>query len=660
MDRASRAANRASKRDLTGKVKSAANVENAELKRDIAAAEAELASCQRGAAAAQAELTRVHRKMLREAVEGGLAAVVASFNEVEASLKEVDQDAEFPFPTTVLDEALCDAARLGYKREPYGSNHYSATLIVEKLIERGAAANALGCVPHSSWLATPLQIACGIDGWTIEAKLHEAAQQDEYVKSLVPATRAGPTALLRALLDLGASVNRAPPGTVTALHLCACSASLSLGEFEERIQLLLSRGADPRIAAGMYGCTPLHLLLEQGDAIADFGARGNPKESEHSRVLQLLLAHDASVNARTKTGRTPLMVCCSGNRYHTSMQCLLTLLTAGAAEVNACDDDGCTALLSATVNCHAPFVGCLLEHSANPNAVTTRHATHMRNGRLMDTEAGTTLVDAACECITSSKVLKLLLEAGAHISPRDRQHHMRPLAKVSARGYVQHAQLLIDAGDAVNEPMRSSLCAPLVVACEFGKHMVASLLIAAKADVNAAGTPTSDLEGWDFCTPLVAASCGGYDPICRGSERREAELATVNVLLGAGALVEGQDDNSLPLHAACEHGRLAVAKRLIEAGASLNRPRTECGAGGRGWTPLSIAAWSDHGKIVSALLAAGAEVDLLAARATDDMHGCEVATPLFFARKDGLTEIVRLLLDANADPQLGSSSVAVH
>jgi hypothetical protein len=76
------------------------------------------------------------------------------------------------------------------------------------------------------------------------------------------------------------------------------------------------------------------------------------------------------------------------------------------------------------------------------------------------------------------------------------------------------------------------------------------------------------------------------------------------------AIAAGADVNALPatghqppLHMAIEHQRVAIARRLIEAGALVNRELSMSGwdFGGAGWTPLvhaidieSDAAWQAH------------------------------------------------------------------
>jgi ankyrin repeat protein len=74
------------------------------------------------------------------------------------------------------------------------------------------------------------------------------------------------------------------------------------------------------------------------------------------------------------------------------------------------------------------------------------------------------------------------------------------------------------------------------------------------------------------------------------------DLDAVNAMIAAGADVNAADDaRDPPIHLAIEQEWLAIARRLIEAGALLNRDLRD------GWTPLvhaidieSDGAWQAH------------------------------------------------------------------
>ena len=82
------------------------------------------------------------------------------------------------------------------------------------------------------------------------------------------------------------------------------------------------------------------------------------------------------------------------------------------------------------------------------------------------------------------------------------------------------------------------------------------------------------------------------------------------------------------LHSLLYGRSLHPVKALIEAGADVNL------VGNQGFTPLHVAAWTDHPDAVECLLAAGADPTL---RCTAG------ATPLDIALKNDFNDIVRLL-----------------
>jgi ankyrin repeat protein len=85
------------------------------------------------------------------------------------------------------------------------------------------------------------------------------------------------------------------------------------------------------------------------------------------RMVELLLAHHANVNARNRGGTTPLCYAAAGGPAD-----LTSLLLADGADVNARDNGGDTALHAAALHGHKDAVQLLLEHSANINAKNSR------------------------------------------------------------------------------------------------------------------------------------------------------------------------------------------------------------------------------------------------------------------------------------------------
>ncbi len=120
---------------------------------------------------------------------------------------------------------------------------------------------------------------------------------------------------------------------------------------------------------------------------------------------------------------------------------------------------------------------------------------------------------------------------------------------------------------------------------------------------------------------------------------REGSLKVANFLLDQPALlVEARNaQGESPLMMAALHGRLALARRLIERRAEVNKP---------GWAPLHYAA--AHAEPVSLDMVRL----LLEHHAYIDAESPNRTTPLMMAAQYGSLDVVKLLLEEGADPLL--------
>lgn len=102
------------------------------------------------------------------------------------------------------------------------------------------------------------------------------------------------------------------------------------------------------------------------------------------------------------------------------------------------------------------------------------------------------------------------------------------------------------------------------------------------------------------------------------------------------------DSDSLSLSNAAMSRRYAKAERLLDAGAMPKSPNTFTADVGIIWTPLPYAATHDNISIVKKLIAAGANVNALAA-SIDGM------TALQSVAINGSSEMLDLLIKAGAN-----------
>ena len=206
---------------------------------------------------------------------------------------------------------------------------------------------------------------------------------------------------------------------------------------------------------------------------------------------------------------------------------------------------------------------------------------------------------------------------------------------------------------------------PLMFAAAFGSLEAMKLLIASGADAKAESDAGVTALHW--CTGDVAKVHLLLD---RGSDVNKASrfgrtpllvaagtygtLETVKLLLQKGAEVNVVDSAGYtPLNAAANVDNAAVAKLLIEKGASLEA-KTSIGQVG---TALMGAAHSGNLELTRLLLAHHADFNAISAESDGNVKNGPVAvgnlTALHFAVANGSAEEVKLLLDAGAtvDPR---------
>lgn len=154
-------------------------------------------------------------------------------------------------------------------------------------------------------------------------------------------------------------------------------------------------------------------------------------------------------------------------------------------------------------------------------------------------------------------------------------------------------------------------------ACARGYVDIAKLLLRRKANANDNGHQ----NGW---SPITAAAFNG-------------QLATVKLLLSSGVDIESRDHNGkTALYAAAINNKSDVVRFLCESNAKVNSQ------GVRGWTPLTGAASEGAVDSVKALVKYGKRIDL-------EMKNGSNNTALFVAVLDNKPDVVRFLCESGAN-----------
>lgn len=194
------------------------------------------------------------------------------------------------------------------------------------------AASIRGLTPHE---ATPEKPADPLEQEALGYELMVAIHNDDVADA-------------KRLIGQGAPVNARLPKTGMPPVLSARSPAM--------LRLLLESGASAN-AADEYGRTALHHMLFEQDA---------------EQLLGLLLEHGANVNqaATLSGGETPLLAARElffegRDREHAAA--LMRLLIKAGADVNARDESGYSLLMTAAVNDKPDLARLALEYGADPS-----------------------------------------------------------------------------------------------------------------------------------------------------------------------------------------------------------------------------------------------------------------------------------------------------
>jgi uncharacterized protein len=324
-------------------------------------------------------------------------------------------------------------------------------------------------------------------------------------------------------------------------------------------------------------------------------------------AVRALLAAGADVNAPAADGATALHWAVDADD-----ESLVTALLAAGARADVANDLAITPLHLAAANGNEHIVRALLERGANPGAAASSGVTPMMEAA----RAG------------STAVVRALAARGARGDARETARGQTALMWAAGRGHSATVRALLEAGADLRA---RSTTRRMTVMLDRGPSRTVKTSMQDAHTVEAGGM-----------TALLFAAQGG-DP------------ETTALLLAAGADVNdraGSGVSALTLAAFSGHG--AVARLLLDKGADPD-------AAGAGYTALHAAALRGDEATVKALIARRANLN---ARLTNGspvrrfgsqwalprtMMG---ATPLMVATAYLETGIMRMLLDAGADPAI--------
>ncbi|KAJ3477766.1 hypothetical protein NLG97_g8750 [Lecanicillium saksenae] len=466
--------------------------------------------------------------------------------------------------------------------------------------------------------------------------------------------------LLGSLLAAGLDVDQRDGGGQTILHQAT--------ECPALVSLLISAGADAT-ATDVQRKTPLHLVTI-------------------SETIAILVKEGgADVNAKDAGGKSPL-------HYATRNTSIMSKLIEYGGDCSAQDHDGNSPLHLTVGNTYGDAherVATLLKHGANPNAKNQRGQAPLRLvrnilyhkdifGSLLqagadvdakDNDGKTVLFDVVGRSTYISQALvdtiQYLIDAGASKKLRDNQGRTiahEVVGSLNGNSIGRIVQLLdvldsfglfdLEAVDNSGNNLLHEICyrATSNLQCMGVEMHLIKLLSDAGLDIsgrNLAGQTPLHL----LCTT----------PCPSAGSRLAYEMPLVYAIRAADDINVRDANGNTPLHIACVYEE-SWCKWLLDAGADPTLRNIH------GMTPLHLAARCKQSNVVGMLLNALHErfgdqaperVDVINARVVATSYNIYEPwdiTPLFYACQSGRPESVKLLLDAGADPNIGSPLVA--
>ena len=360
-------------------------------------------------------------------------------------------------------------------------------------------------------------------------------------------------------------------------------------------------------------------------------------------LVRTLLDQGVDVNVQRADGTTALHWAAQWS----DLVVARLLVDAGAAP-DASTDLGVTPLSLACTNGHAALVEMLLNAGADAN--TTR-------------STGETVL-MTCARTGDIDSVGALLSHGADVSRAEGVQGQTALMWAAAQNHADVVSALIKHGAGVNVATRKAQFTPLLFAAREGATEAIQVLLDSGADINGLAA--------DGTGPLVAAIYTGHWDLARflltrGADPNEDASGYVPLHWAAGSWendisgIVGPD--GYEWIGARGPGKLELVKALLDSGADPNArierrpPRFGYGSGSRlgnfsGATPFILSALGGLSDIMRELLAAGADpfltaadgsTALMAAAGYGRIHGESRVQP-----DEGL-QAVKLALDAGID-----------
>jgi ankyrin repeat protein len=343
--------------------------------------------------------------------------------------------------------------------------------------------------------------------------------------------------------------------------------------------------------------------------------------NQDSKTVRTLLSQKVDANARSSDGSTALLWLAHWNDMDTA-----NLLLAAGADANIANDFRMTPLSETCTNANAPFVRALLKAGANPNTPISTGETPLMT----------------CAKAGSADAVRMLVEYGAAVNAKDPAQGQTALMWAAAERHPDVVKALIEAHADLKANTKQGFAA-IHFAARVGDLESVKLLLAAGVDINAltqaegaANRVTSQLG--------IAKTVGtlGYTPLLVAVVRGQVDLALY--LLDHGADLNNISAGFTPLHWASSQWESFTANPVY----GFEDPMA------------GIPDRQAKLRLVKALLAHGADVNARMTKPQPSFAGGYLdatgATPFLLAASANDIEMMRILLDAGANPKILSAT----
>jgi ankyrin repeat protein len=333
--------------------------------------------------------------------------------------------------------------------------------------------------------------------------------------------------------------------------------------------------------------------------------------AQDTKAVLALINQKSDVNARASDGSTALLWLAHWNDGEAA-----ELLLRAGADANAVNDFGTSPLSEACLNGNTEMVRLLLQNHANPNLAIGTGETPLMT----------------CAKTGSTDAVRLLLEAGAAVNGREPSQSQTAIMWAAAEKHPGVVKGLIDAHADAKAHTKQGFSA-IHFAARVGDLESIKVLLASGVDINLLTKPDGDGGATAGFTPLLVATMRaqvdtalylldhGADPNILASGMTPLHWAATSWEGFASNPVYGFEDPMSGIQD--RQAKLRLIKALLVHGANVNARMTKR-------QPQFATGYVD---------AVGATAFLLAASVQD-------------------VQIMRLLLDAGADPKIPTATNA--